>query len=591
MLPLPILITLIVVLVAIVLFITELIPPAITAISAACVLMLTEVVTPEQGMSGFANEATITVLCMLILAEAIQRTGIVVTWSAWLVRAAGGSKRRLLAIILVFSGVVSAFTNNTPQVAIMVPLVITVAASLATSPSRYLMPMAFATTLGGMLTLVGTSTNVLASSVSEDLGYGAFSMFEFTKAASVVFLVGGLYLYFVAPRLLPDRGGSVAQGFNLKEYLCEVTVPGGSPLIGKTIADVALFDPKEVEPVRLLRQDFNLERPPPSTILQAGDVLLLRGGRQHVIRIHQSKEVQLLPEVTHWVPAKESGLEVVEAVIPPGSPLAGATLKGFRFRGRFDAIVLAIRKRERLFANPLATTRLEPGDSLLVSGTPAAITALRSDAELVVAQDISHDVPRVHHVATVLGIFVGVMTVATMDLVPIHVAALAGVALVVITGGLRLDELQKAVRWDILFLLAGLIPVGVALQTTGAAGMAADWTAGVVIDWPPIAVLAMVYFIAMLLTEIMSNNACVALMLPVSANLAVVLGYNPFTFILAVTFGASLAFMTPLGYQTYLMVYGPGGYRFSDFVRVGAPLNLICMVTAVAMLAWLWPLT
>jgi di/tricarboxylate transporter len=585
------LITLLVVVVAFLLLVTELIPPAITAIGAACLLMLTGVLTAEQGLSGFANEATITVLCMLILAAAVERTGVLASWSRHLVDLEGRRKGLLLVVIVLFSGVVSAFTNNTTLVAIMVPLLVTMSKGVGQPASRYLMPMAFATTIGGLLTLIGTSTNILASSISSDLGYGAFGMFEFTKAAMVVFVVGGLYLYFVAPRLLPDRGSSVAGGFNLKEYLCEVTVPGGSPLVGKAIADVALFDPKEVEPVRLLRAEFNLERPPPSTVLQAGDVLLLRGGRQHVIRIHQSKEVQLLPEVTHWVPAKDSGLEVVEAVIPPGSPLAGATLKGFRFRGRFDAIVLDIRKRERLFANPLATTRLEPGDSLLVSGTPAAIAALRSDAELVVAQDVSHEVARVHHVPTVLGIFIGVMAVATMDLVPLHVAALAGVALVVITGGLRLDELQRAVRWDILFLLAGLIPVGVALQTTGAAAMAADWVAGVVVGWPAVAVLAMVYFVAMLLTEIMSNSACVALMLPVSANLAEVLGYNPFTFILAVAFGASLAFMTPLGYQTYLMVYGPGGYRFSDFMRVGAPLNLLCMVTAVGMLAWLWPLT
>jgi di/tricarboxylate transporter len=316
----------------------------------------------------------------------------------------------------------------------------------------------------------------------------------------------------------------------------------------------------------------------------------VRGNRQHIIRLHQSPAVKLLPEVVHWVPSKASGLEVVETVIPPGSPLAGATLAGFRFRGRFDAVVLAVRKRERLFANPIATLRLEPGDALLVSGTPAAIAAMKADADLVVAQDISSEVARVHHVAPVLGIFVGVVLVATLDLVSLPVAALSGVALVVLVGGLRLDELQRAVRWDILFLLAGLIPLGLALQVTGAAELAATWLAGLIGGWPPLAALAVVYLAAMLLTEVMSNNACVALLLPVSANLGVALGLNPFTFILAVVFGASLAFMTPVGYQTYLMVYGPGGYRFADFVKVGAPLNLLCMATSLLALAYFWPL-
>lgn len=591
MLPLPIIITLVVVVAAIVLFITELVPPAITAIASACVLMLTGVLDVEQGLSGFANEATITVLCMLILAEAIQRTGVVVTWSQVLLRMAGGSPVRLMAFLLVFTGVVSAFTNNTVQVAIMLPLVITVAHGLEQSPSRYLMPMAFASTLGGMLALVGTSTNILASSISQDLGYGSIGMFEFTKAGALVFLAGGLYLFFVAPRLLRDRApDGVGAGFNLKEYLAEIVVPEGSPLAGKSLADVPLLDPKEVEVIRLVRKDFNLERPPSSTEVQAGDILLVRGARSHIIRIHQSKDVSLLPEVTHWVPQKGSGQEVVEAVIPPGSALAGKTLAGFRFRGRFDAIVLAIRKRERLIPNPIATTRLEPGDALLVSGTKGAIAALRADAELVLAQDVSREVARVKEMPIVLGIFLGVVTVATLEIIPLPVAALAGVALVVLTGGLRLDELQHAVRWDILFLLAGLIPVGLALQETGAAGMAAAWIAGNVASWPPIAVLAVVYLAAMLLTEVMSNNACVALMLPVSVQLATALALNPFTFILAVMFGASLAFMTPVGYQTYLMVYGPGHYRFSDFVRVGAPLNVICMVVSVVALAYFWPL-
>lgn len=587
----PLLITLLVVLLAFLLLVTEFIPPAITAIGAACLLMLTGVLTPQQGLSGFANEATITVLCMLILAAAIERTGILTHWSKHLVALESRRKGVLLAVIVLFCAVVSAFTNNTTLVALMVPLLVTMAKTLQKPASRYLMPMAFATTLGGMLTLIGTSTNILASSISADLGYGAFGMFEFTRASLFVVLVGAAYLILVAPRLLrAHQGGTVAEGFNLKEYLCEVVVAAGSPLLGKALSEVTLFDPKDVEVLRIVRGDLHLETPPASTILEEGDVLLVRGSRQHIIKLHQSPEVQLLPEVVHWLPSKASGLEVVETVIPPGSPLAGATLAGFRFRGRFDAVVLAVRKRERLFANPIATMRLEPGDALLVSGTPAAIVAMRTNAELVVAQDISAEVDRVHHVAPVLGIFLGVVLVATFDLVSLPVAALSGVALVVLVGGLRLDELQRAVRWDILFLLAGLIPVGLALQETGAAALAAEWLAGVIGDWPPLAALAVVYLAAMSLTELMSNNATVALLLPVSASLGVQLGLNPFTFILAVVFGSSLAFMTPMGYQTYLMVYGPGGYRFSDFIKVGAPLNLLCMVTSVLALAYFWPL-
>lgn len=593
MVEIPILITFAVLIAAIVLFVLERVPPSVTSLGAAAVLMITGVVTVQEGLSGFSNEATITVLGMLVLAAAVNRTGLILTLAHKVLDVAAGSPRRFLLLLIAFAAGASAFLANTPIVAMMIPLVITVAARLNASPSRFLMPMAYATTLGGMITVIGTSTTILASSISERMGFGHFGFFEFTPVGLAVTAAGGAYLFVVAPRLLPERHPAKAMEarFDLKSYLCEILLRENSPLIGQRVEESNLKVRYDIDFLRIVRGDRTIEQPLIGVVLQAGDVVQVRASRDEILKIRDDQGIDILQEVTQWLPAQGSDLRLAELVVAPGSILEGSTLSRERFRGRYDAVVLAVRKREHAFLRRLSTLRLEAGDTLLISAGRGALDRLKMDLNFIVTDERESSQFRRDKLPIVVAIFLAVILAASLEFLPIAVAAVAGVVLLVVTGSLHVEELQDAVPWHLVFLLAGLIPLGIALEKTGAAALVALGLERLVGNWPPMAVLAFVYATTLLLTEVMSNNASVAIMIPLGVELARALALAPYPFLLAATFAASLAFMAPIGYQTYLMVYGPGEYRFMDFIRVGGPLNLLCMAVALVMIQVLWPLT
>ena len=593
MVALDILITFLVLIVATILFVTEFIPVSITALGAAAVLMVTGVVSMEDGFSGFSNEATITVLSMLVIAAAVNRSGLVLLLAHKVLDIAAGSRLRFLVLLMVFAGATSAFLANTPIVAMLIPLVITVSARLHASASRFLIPMAFATTLGGMVTLVGTSTNILASSIADDLGFGPFAFFQFAKVGVPVTIIGVLYLTFVGQRILPERhrADKVEEHYNLKEYVSELLIKPESPLVGQRVDSSNLKKRYDIDFLRIVRAGQIIDQPLHHEVLQAGDVVLVRVSRDEILKIREDQGVDLRQEVTYALPGDAKGQKLAELIVAPGAWLAGSTLANVRFRGRYDAVVLAVRKRERYFVRRLSTITLDAGDALLVAGTKEAVDQLKGDLSFIVTEEMEPSQYRWSKIPIVLAIFLAVILASAFELLPIGVAALSGVVLLVVTGCLQMDELQKAIPWHLIFLLAGLIPLGVALSKTGAATLVAESLAEWIRDWPPLAVLTAVYAVTLLLTELMSNNASVAIMIPFGVEIATALNLNPYPFILAATFGASLAFMSPIGYQTYLMVYGPGEYKFMDFFRVGAPLNIICMITSVYLLNLYWPVT
>ena len=595
-----------VILAALILFATEPVPVDITAIGVLVALLLVEPLSAtaadlgllaeplvvlsdpaeglsvtDNGLSGFASSATLTVLAMFILSEGVQRTGVVQILGSKIASFTRDSESRQLGAIIGVVSPISGFINNTAAVAILLPMVTDLAHEGKTSPSKLLLPLSYASMFGGMLTLIGTSTNILASELSGRLIGRTFTMFEFTQLGVVVSIVGTIYLLTIGRWLTPARipvAEDLTEEFELGEYLTEVVVREDSPMVGETVRDALRDTEFDVDLVQLIRGDRTFTEPLDPKTIRAGDVFAVRTDRDTLVALSDAEGLDLLPEVDVDEAELEQANErenLVEVVIAPGSNLVGESLASSNFRQRYDATVLALRRGQELFRQRMDDVRLRVGDTLLIQGPPDSIERLNANRDFIVAQEIDRPDYRSAKIPVAIGIVGAVVGAAAVGILPIVVAALTGALLMVLTGCLKPTEIYDAVQWDVIFLLAGVIPLGIALENTGGADLIAGLVVGSATLLPPLGVLALMYLVTALLTNIISNNASVVLMIPVAVEAARQLGVDTFSFILAVTFAASTAFMTPVGYQTNLFVYGPGGYRFSDYLKVGTPLQLI----------------
>ncbi len=597
------LVVFVIILLALVLFATEWFPIDVTAILLMVLLMVLEPwtqISPREGISGFANPATITVLAMLILSTGINRTGIVQLIGRKMAAFAGTDRRKQLAATISVTGPVSGFVNNTPVVAILVPVIADLAHEGKTSPSKLLMPLSFASMLGGTLTLIGTSTNILASDIaaqlgaeSPGLGLHAFGMFEFTKLGAIVFAVGAIYLMTIGVRLLPKRipaDEDLVEEYALQEYLADVVVPANSPLIGQTVGEALGDDDLDIDVLQLVRYGEQFDEPLDRKEIHENDTLRLRTNRETLEHIMDAEGLTLAggPQSEDDLHPDEEEPVLVEVVIPSGSFLVGETLTSSTFRQRYDANVLAFRTRGDVVRDRFEDIRIRVGDTLLVQAPPDSLSRLVQNEDFIVAHEFDEVTYRTEKIPFAVGIIAGVVALPALNVLPIVVSALAGVVAMVFTGVLEPNELYSSVEWNVIFLLAGVIPLGIALQQTGAAALLGDAVASTETVLPAIGVLWVFYLATGLLTSVISNNASVVLMIPVAASTAQSIGANAFAFVLAVTFAASTAFMTPVGYQTNLFVYGPGGYTFSDFLRVGAPLQFLLSIVTVLGIAFFW---
>ena len=589
---------------ALVLFVTEWLPIDVTAILIMVVLVVLEPwtqVSTTESLSGFSNKATIAVLAMLILSAGVSQTGLVQIIGRKLSAFAGESRPRQLAATIGAGGPVSGFINNTPVVAILVPVIADLAHKGKTSPSKLLMPLSFASMLGGMLTLIGTSTNLLASETAARLGeeqgvpeLHAFSMFEFTHLGAVVLVVGSLYLFVVAPRLLPDRvpaEDDYLTEYAVGDYLSEVVVGASSPIVGKTVNEAIDYERFDADVLGLERDQERYIEPLGQKVIQAGDTLTIRTDRETLSDIVTVDDLTLTgapDEEAALEPTTQDEQALVEVVIQSGSSLAGKTLASSTFRQRYDANVLAFRSRGETVRERMDNRRLRVGDTLLVQAARNSIDRLSANADFIVAHEPEEPDYRTEKIPYAVGIILGVVLAATVTPLHIVTTALGGVVAMVGTGVLRPSEVYESVDWDVIFLLAGVIPLGIALEQTGAAELLGTAVASTATVLPALGVLWVFYVFTGLITSVISNNASVVLMIPVAVEAAVETGANPFAFVLAVTFAASTAFMTPVGYQTNLFVYGPGGYTFGDFFRVGMPLQLLLSFVTVAGIAVFW---
>ncbi len=581
-----------------VLFLRETLPVPLTAMLAAALLMLIPrsdlsggILTPEQGLSGFSSPATIAVMAMFVLSAGVERSGVVEGLMGWLTKFAGKSPRRQVLSLGAVAGPISGFVNNTPVVALLIPVASRMARASGHSPSKVLMPLSFFAMLGGTLTIIGTSTNLLGNALLPSYGVEPFGFFSFTLVGVIGLTVAALYFGTFGMRLLPDRGrGDMVDRFDLKGFIAEFEVPGDAPAVGKSLGDLMMVRAGGMQVLRVVRGEVTIAAPRRDFVLQHDDIVVLQGGRERLEALPDATGLRSLAELKHGIDSKDDDAATAELVIPPGSRLEGKTLTQISFRERYDAIVLAIRHRNRVAIGPLSKTRLAAGDVLLVQADRAALDRLEESAMFFMARERPVSFFRHSKMPYALGILALVVGLSAFGVTPIVVAALGGAVAMVLTGCLRLEEFLESIRWDIVLLLAGIIPLGVALETSGAAALLADGLTVIGGLMPPIFFLMLVFVATSLVTEMVSNNASVVLLIPVVVAAAIGLGLDPRPFALAVMLAASTSMITPIGYQTNTMVYAPGAYQFRDFARVGGPLNLILAVVLPLTIAWLFPL-
>jgi di/tricarboxylate transporter len=526
-------------------------------------------------------------MAMFVLSAGITRTGVIQVVRDRLLVWGGKNPHQQVFVLGALVGPISAFINNTAVVAIFLPIVEDWCKKQKISPSKLLIPLSYATVLAGMITVVGTSTNILASGISAKLGYGQFSLFQFTALGVVTFLAGLIYLAIFAPKLLPDRKSSTGEflddDYGSKVYLSEVIITPRSNLIGQTLSQSGLQRKFNFDVLELIRNKVHLSQPLADKVLNAGDILIVHSSREELLKIKDERGLEIFADVKFQKGDIESTIttgeeKLAEVLILSNSRLIGTTLKDLKFRQRYNATVLAIRRGSELLQGRLGKIPLKFGDLLLVQGPKQSFIGLQTTRELLVLEEKDIESLRKDKGIIALMITLLVIIIAAFDIQPILVTSLVGVVLMVITGCLKPGEVYGSIRWDIIFLLAGLIPLGTAMDNSGTTKWLADNLVAIGGHLSGFWILVFFYLITSFLTEILSNNAAVVLMIPVAVEVAKTLGLNPLAFMYAVTFAASNSYLTPIGYQTNTMVYAPGGYKFLDFTRLGAPLNLILTI-------------
>ncbi|XLQ12023.1 MAG: SLC13 family permease [cyanobacterium endosymbiont of Epithemia adnata isolate EadnSB Bon19] len=579
--------TLGVVALALILFIGERFPPDITAITIVVILMISGIVTPEEGIAGFGNSATITVMAIFILSAGITRTGALQVIQDWFIKWGGKSTNQNIFIIGIIVGPITAIINNTAVVAMFLPMIEEWSKKQNISSSKLMIPLSYCSILGGMLTLVGTSTNILASGLAKQLGYKEFGLFEFSKLGLITFIIGLSYLVIIAPKILPDRkppsSGSLGESYNLKDYVSEVIITPRSSLVGQTLNQSKIQRKFDLDVLEIIHNDTRFPQPLADKIISVGDILLVRANKRDLLKIKDEKGIKIFPNVKFNNESIEEEIntgeeKVAEILILSNSNLIGSTLKDIRFRQRYNATVIAVRRGEELVREKLGKVHLKFGDLLLVQGPKQSFIGLQTTREMLVLEERNLETIRQDKAWTALAIISSVIIMTAVNLLPILVSSLSGVLMMIFTRCLKPGEIYDSVRWDVIFLLAGLLPLGTAMNKSGTTEWLANYLVYLGGNISGYWILTFFFLITSILTEILSNNASVVLMFPIAVQVAETLNLNPYAFMFAVTFAASNSFTTPIGYQTNTMVYTPGGYRFLDFVRVGGPINLMMVI-------------
>lgn len=577
---------------AMVLFVTGWLAPEVTGLLAAALLVSFKVLKPDEAVQGFGSPALITLMGLFAVSAGLFRSGGLDRLRALIGSDAVRSPKRMIALMVGVVAPISGFIPNTPIVATLLPVIEGWCQRRGVSPSKVLLPLSFATVLGGTISLLGTSTNLLASDVSRQLGFGSLELFSFTAIGIPVWLLGGLYMLTVSDRLLPDRGQGdedLLGGLARDGYLTDVLIPEQSELIGQSLHNSRLQRRFDVDVLELHRGQDSFSAPLADLPLQAGDRLLLRCNRDNLLRLQQEHTVTLAPIGEQEEDLRElsgeatSPQRVVEVLLPNGSTLAGASVRDMRFRQRYNATLLAVRRGNQVLRELLGRVVLQAGDVLLLQAPVDAIRGMQATNDLVLLDELEKDLPTTDRKLIAMVIAALMILLPMLKILPLMAAVLLAMVAMVATGCLRSGELLRSVRWDVILLLGSLSCFSVAMQKTGLAEALATDLLHSLKGWPAYGVLLVVFVLGQVFTEALSNGTTVVLLIPIATELAKGLALPPMAFIFAITFAASQSFLTPIGYQTNLMVFGPGRYRFLDMARYGAPLT----ITLALVVPWL----
>ncbi len=562
------------------------------SMSVPVVLLLGGIIGPREALSGLSSEATVTVAAMLVLGLGLRKTGLVAAIGIWARTAPLGGKTMRMFILCLLVAFLSPFLNNTAVVIVFIPVFAALAEQADEPVSLYLMPLSFVAIMGGTVTLIGTATNLVVHGEAVARGYDELTMFSIAPVGLICLAVGMLYLFTIGRHQMPrrERPPDLSSRYGVRRFTTELRVGKDSRAAGRSLAELRWGERFDVMIVGIERDGRIISLPAGERIIEAGDRLYAQGSADNLLRLARQQKLD--------TPKGKMGLEesqpvvggrLVEIIVGPGSALVGHTLKDLSFAQRYDATIVGVQSHGTNITDRIAQLEFSVGDILLVRGEPGALDRLADEPGFIPMAEVDHPVGSRPRAAFAAAIMAAVVVVASVGIFPISTSAMAGVALMVFTGCVRVDEIYQELDWLVVFVMAGLIPLGLAMESTGAAAWIASGVVGATSGLGETGMIGAFYLLTAVMTAVVANTATAVMLTPVAILVAQNAGLNPYALLVTVMFGASASFVTPFGYKTNVMIYSPGGYRFMDFVKVGGPLNLLLAVVASLLIPIFWP--